>query len=131
MSIDSIGNFLTIIRNGFVLGKRSIEAPYSNLNFSIAQILKEEGFIKEVAVKEQEGLHNKIEVFLKYVNGESVIHELKRLSKPSRRYYAGAKSIKPVKGNLGIAILSTNKGLMTDKRAKELSVGGEVICSVW
>lgn len=131
MSIDTIGNFLTIIRNGFILGKRSVRAPYSNLNFSIAKILKDEGFIKDAIIEEVEGNKKEIKIILKYVDGESVIHELKRLSKPSRRYYTGSKSIKPVKGKLGISILSTNKGLMTDKRAKELMVGGEVICSVW
>ncbi|MGE0206601.1 MAG: 30S ribosomal protein S8 [Candidatus Babeliales bacterium] len=131
MSIDSIGNFLTIIRNGFVLGKRSVEAPFSTLKFDIAQILKEEGFIKDAVLIEKENNKKYIKLFLKYVNGESVIHELTRISKPSNRYYVGAKNVKPVMGNLGLSILTTNKGLMTDKRAKELSVGGEVICSVW
>jgi small subunit ribosomal protein S8 len=131
MSIDSIGNFLTIIRNGFILGKRFIEAPYSKMNFDIAEILKEEGFITDVQITGDEP-KKKIQVFLKYVNGESVIHELKRMSRPGRRYYEKAKSLKPVKGNLGILILSTNKGqLMTDKQAKQAPVGGEVICSVW
>lgn len=131
MSIDSIGNFLTIIRNGFILGKRSVEAPHSKITYAIAEILKQEGFIKDISIVEVNENIKKIKVFLKYVDGESVIHELKRLSRPSRRYYAGIKNIKPVKGNLGISILSTNKGLMTDKKAKELSVGGEIVCSVW
>ena len=131
MSIDTIANFLTIIRNGLVLGKRSIQAPYSNFNFGIAQILKDEGFIKDAIIEEDGEKKKKIKVILKYVDGESVIHELKRLSRSSRRYYSGAKNIRPIKGNLGISILSTNKGLMTDKQAKELMVGGEVICSVW
>ncbi len=131
MSIDSIGNFLTIIRNNFVLGKRTVETTCSKMNLSIAEILKDEGFIKDVVVDDSDPIKKRLKIFLKYVNGESVIHELKRLSKPSRRYYAGTNNIKPVKGNLGITILSTNKGLMTDKRAKDMLVGGEVICSVW
>jgi small subunit ribosomal protein S8 len=131
MSIDSIGNYLTIIRNGFVLGKRTVEAPFSKINFALAEILKEEGFIKDYKVIEQNAHIKSILISLKYVDGESVIHELKRLSRPSRRYYAGSKNIRPVRGNLGISILSTNKGLMTDKKAKEISVGGEIICSVW
>ena len=131
MSIDSIGNFLTIIRNGFILGKRFVEAPYSKMNYAIAEILKEEGFIKSLDIVDVNDSIKRLKVALKYVDGESVIHELKRLSRPSRRYYAGSKNLKPVKGNLGISILSTNKGLMTDKKAKEMSVGGEVICSVW
>lgn len=130
MSIDSIGNFLTIIRNGFMLGKHSVDAIYSNINFHIAEILKEEGFIRDVSV-DGDGVQKKITVFLKYVGGESVIHEITRVSKPSRRYYEKAKNLEPVKGKLGVAILSTNKGLMTDKKAQETMVGGEVICSVW
>ncbi len=132
MSIDSIGNFLTIIRNGLMLGKRFVEAPYSELKFNIAQILKDEGFIIDLeAINQDEVSKKKIKVMLKYVDGESVIHEIKRLSRPGRRYYAKIKGLKPIKGKLGISILSTNKGLMTDKKAKELSVGGEVVCSVW
>lgn len=131
MSIDSIGNFLTIIRNGLMLGKRFVEAPYSNMKYSIASILKDEGFIKDFEVIGQEVSTKKIKIFLKYVRGESVIHEIKRLSRPGRRYYASIRVLKPVKGKLGISILSTDKGLMTDKKAKELSVGGEIICSVW
>ncbi len=131
MSIDSIGNFLTIIRNGFILGKKFVEAPHSKMNFGIAQILKDEGFIRDIQVI-GDGPKKKIKVFLKYMDGESVIHELKRMSTPGRRYYEKAKSLKPVKGKLGILILSTNKGqLMTDKQAQEVPVGGEVICSVW
>jgi len=131
MSIDSIGNFLTIIRNGFILGKRSVNAPFSKMNIAIAEILKDEGFIKDISTIETDSNIKTLKIFLKYVDGESVIHELTRKSRPSRRYYTGAKNIRPVKGNLGISILSTNKGLMTDKKAKDLSVGGEVICSVW
>lgn len=131
MSIDSIGNFLTIIRNGFVLGKRFVEAPYSRISYNIAQILKEEGFIRDVDIIEIDSQKKRLKVLLKYVEGESVIHEIKRISKPSRRHYEKAKNIPPVKGNLGISIMTTNKGLLTDKKARELSVGGEVICSVW
>ncbi|MEX0939985.1 MAG: 30S ribosomal protein S8 [Candidatus Babeliales bacterium] len=130
MSIDTIGNFLTIIRNGFILGKRSVEAPFSRMNFNIAQILKDEGFVKDIMIH-GEGVEKRIKVLLKYVDGESVIHEITRLSKPSRRRYEKAKSLKPVKGKLGISILTTSKGLMTNKKARELAVGGEVICSVW
>lgn len=130
MSVDSIGNFLTIIRNGITLGKRYVTAPYSRMRFDIGRILKEEGFIKDIQV-DGEGVSKIVKVFLKYVDGESVIHEITRESKPSRRYYGKAKSLRPVKGNLGIAILSTNKGVMTDKQAREKIVGGEVICSVW
>ena len=131
MSIDAIGNFLTIIRNGLMASKPFVETPYSKMNMSIAQILKEEGFVRDVALLEQDSLKKKIKIFLKYVNGESVIHEITRISKPSLRQYAGSKKIKPVIGGLGVSILTTSKGIITNKSAKEQSVGGEVICTIW
>lgn len=127
---DMIGNFLTIIRNGISLGKPYVRAPHSKTRESIAKILKEEGFIKDFFV-EPDGSFKNIKVDLKYHDGESVIHELTRVSKPSRRVYSAAKSFKPVIGGLGLSIVSTSKGIMTDKQAKDLSVGGEVICTVW
>jgi small subunit ribosomal protein S8 len=131
MSIDSIGNFLTIIRNGFLTSKRSVVAPYSKIKESIADILKQEGFIKDFEIVQQDTTIKNIKVTLKYVGGESVIHEIVRASRPGRRYYEKAAILNPIKGKFGISIFTTNKGLMTDKRAKELPVGGEVICSVW
>jgi small subunit ribosomal protein S8 len=132
MSIDSVGNFLTIIRNGLMIGKRKVVTPYSNLTFGIAKILKEEGFVKDCEkVLDETGKKPTINISLKYVNGESVIHEIKRVSKPSRRRYEGTRNMTPVIGGLGISILSTNQGIITDKKAQDLSVGGEVLCSVW
>ncbi len=131
MSIDVVGNFLTIIRNGLMGSKPFVVASYSKMNESIAQILKEEGFIKDFVVQQDDEVHRNIQIFLKYVLGESVIHEIHRVSKPSRRRYAGSNAIKPVIGGLGISIITTNKGLLTNKKAKELGVGGEVICTVW
>lgn len=132
MSVDTVGNFLTTIRNGILLGKQFVTAPYSRMNVGIAQILKDEGFIKDVVVLNIEDSDlKKVNIYLKYVNDESVIHEINRISTPGRRAYKKAKKLKPVIGKLGISILSTSKGLMTDKKAKELSVGGEVLCSVW
>jgi small subunit ribosomal protein S8 len=131
MSIDSIGDFLTIIRNGVALGKREVIAPYSKMKLSIASVLKNEGFIREFQVVDQDAVIKKIKVTLKYVDGESVIHELTRISTPSRRAYGKSKGMKPIIGKFGISILTTNKGIMTDKQAQALSVGGEIICSVW
>ena len=131
MSIDAIGNFLTIIRNGLMVSKPFVVAPYSKMNEAIAQILKNEGFIRSVAVTQEDEHRKQLKLFLKYVDGESVIHELSRVSKPSLRKYAGAQSVKPVIGGLGISILTTNKGIITNKQAKELGVGGEIICTVW
>jgi len=131
MSVDAIGDFLTIIRNGLMASKSRVVAPNSRTKFAIANILKGEGFIRDCSILEAEGGEKKIEIVLKYVGGESVIHEIKRASRPGRRYYAGTSNLKPVIGNLGISILSTNRGIISNHQAKELKVGGEVICTVW
>ncbi len=130
MSVDSIGDFLTIIRNGVRVSKLHVHAPYSKLKHQIAQILKDEGFIRDFLI-EQNGPSKEIKVLLKYGKGESVIHEIKRMSRPGLRVYEGYKTISPVIGGLGIAIVTTSKGLMTDKNARQLTLGGEVICTVW
>ena len=134
MSIDTIGNFLTIIRNRVMASKPDAIASYSKMNAEIARILKEEGFIKDVQVIEDaETARKSLKITLKYVNGESVLHEVTRVSKPSRRMYGKIKNLKPVINGLGITILSTNRGVMTDKQAKQaaLRIGGEVLCTVW
>jgi len=128
--MDSIANFLTIIRNGTLASKPFIIAPHSIQAAAIADILLHEGFIKSVQEVEDEG-HKALKVTLKYVDGESVIHEIERQSKPSRRLYTAVDSIRPVIGGLGVSILSTNKGIISHKQAKKLRVGGEVMCTVW
>jgi small subunit ribosomal protein S8 len=126
MSIDTVGDFLTIIRNGIMVSKPFVQVPVSTLKHQIALLLKEEGFIRDVTLEDR---HMKI--MLKYVGGESVIHEVNRVSTPGKRVYRGGDSIKPVIGGLGISVVTTNKGIMTDKKAKALNVGGEIICTVW
>ncbi len=128
--MDSIGNFLTIIRNGVKISRPFIVAPFSRFNKAIAQILQNEGFIRGIEEIELDG-KKKLKVLLKYVGGESVIHDLKRVSKLSRRSYAGAQDVRPVIGGLGLSILSTDRGVISHKQAKKLGVGGEVICTVW
>lgn len=132
MSVDSIGNFLTIIRNAVAVSKPFVVAPYSKMNKAIADILVQEGFVVAAEQVNFEG-KNLLKVRLKYVEGESVIHSICRVSKPSRRIYEKVKNIKPVIGGLGISILSTNRGVVTDKQARsqQLFVGGEIICRVW
>ncbi|MBT3456256.1 30S ribosomal protein S8 [bacterium] len=135
MSIDSIGNFLTIVRNGLMVSKRFVIAPYSKMRHSISKILLQEGFIRDIETVEEDS-KKYIKVFLKYVDGERVIHEITRISKPSRRCYVASKNMKSVKGGLGLSILSTSNGIMTDKKAKAMAkegspVGGEIICTVW
>jgi small subunit ribosomal protein S8 len=132
MSIDILGNFLTIIRNGIARSKPAVTLPYSKLKYDLALLLQEEGFIIGVEVANENDIVNKqLKIFLKYVNNESVIHEITRVSKPSRRIYAGVGHMKPVIGGLGVSVLTTNKGLLTDKTAKKMRVGGEIICTVW
>src|SRR5882672_86939 len=117
MSIDSIANFLTIIRNGIMVSKPSIIAPYSNMRYSIANILKNEGYIKDFAVLDTESEAKKnIKVFFKYVDGESAIHEIQRVSTPGRRVYTGSNDIKPIIGKLGTSILTTDRGIITHKQ---------------
>ncbi|HEV2917199.1 MAG TPA: 30S ribosomal protein S8 [Candidatus Babeliales bacterium] len=128
--MDVIANFLTIIRNGVMASKPFVLAPYSKERNAIAAILKKEGFISDVLVVKDTGNSN-LKIILKYVDGESVIHEIERVSKPSRRIYTSIHALKPVIGGLGVSILSTNQGLLSHKKAKELNVGGEVICTVW
>ena len=132
MSKDSIADFITIIRNGVLVSKSSVSAPYSKMRHAIAQILKDEGFVHTVEVLNADSVTKKsLKIFLKYVGGESVIHEISRVSKPGRRAYFGSKEIKPVIGKLGISILSTNRGVIENKKAKQLNVGGEIMCTVW
>jgi small subunit ribosomal protein S8 len=131
MSIDTIGNFLTVIRNALMISKRSVTTPFSTMKMGVAQALKDEGYIRDFKKVDGERNQSFLTIFLKYVDGESVIHEIKRMSKPGRRRYEGTKKIEPVIGGLGISILSTNAGIISDKKARELTVGGEVICHVW
>ncbi len=131
MSVDTISNFLTKVRNALMASKPFVLSPYTKMNYSIVQILLNEGFVRDVVIVDEESLHKKIKVILKYVDGESVIHELSRVSLPGRRVYTGVGNIKPVIGGLGVSILSTNRGLITNKKAKELGVGGELLCTVW
>ena len=128
--MDAIGNFLTIIRNGIMASKSVVIGRHSKMHQQIGDILKSEGFIKDCSVVDQEG-KKFLKVVLKYVDGESVIHEINRVSTPGRRCYVGASSIKPVIGGLGVSILTTNRGVISNKKAHEYTVGGEVICTIW
>ena len=131
MSQDTIGDFLTVIRNGLMASKPHVITPFSKLRYAIAATLKQEGFIADALRIQEEDGRAHIKVILKYVDGESVIHELKRVSTPGGRFYARCYKFKPVIGGLGVAIVTTSKGVMTDKQAKQMSLGGEVICTVW
>ncbi|BAM60270.1 30S ribosomal protein S8 [Streptococcus dysgalactiae subsp. equisimilis RE378] len=128
---DPIADFLTRIRNANQVKHEVLEVPASNIKKGIAEILKREGFVKNVEVIEddKQGI---IRVFLKYgQNGERVITNLKRVSKPGLRVYAKREDVPKVLNGLGIAIISTSEGLLTDKEARQKNVGGEVIAYVW
>jgi len=140
MVMDTVADFLTRIRNASLVYQEYTDAPYSKVNEAIAKILKEEGFIKDYEIKEEEFKRTKnpenkkkvIRVYLKYgPNKERVINEIKRVSKPGRRIYVGKDEIPLVKAGLGVAILSTNKGIIPGYKARKLGVGGEVLCYVW
>ncbi len=132
MSRDSIGDFITIIRNGVMISKPVVVAPYSKMRWQIAEILKQEGFIADAQVVDADkAATKKIKIVLKYVDNESAIHEITRVSKPGRRYYAGEQEIKPIIGGLGLSVLTTNRGVVSHKKAKEFGVGGEVMFTVW
>lgn len=130
MSIDTIGDFLTVIRNALMVSKRSISVPFSNVKFGIAKVLKDEGYIKDYQRAEDEESKPSLVLYLKYVKGMPAIRGIKRISTPGRRSYSGIKKIRRVDGGLGVAIVSTNKGIITDSQARKLVVGGEVICHV-
>lgn len=131
MMTDPIADMLTRIRNANSVGHDKVEVPGSNIKRALAEILKREGFVRdaEFIPDDKQGV---IRVFLKYgKNQERVITGLKRISKPGRRVYANHENIPRVLGGLGIAILSTSSGIMTDKDARKARVGGEVLCYVW
>jgi small subunit ribosomal protein S8 len=128
---DPIADMLTRIRNANTVRHKSVEIPGSNIKKSIAEILKNEGFIRDYEFIE-DGKQGIIRAFLKYgPNEEKVITGIKRISKPGLRVYAGKDEIPKVLGGLGIAIISTSKGLLSDKDARKFNVGGEVLCYVW
>ena len=128
---DPIADLLTRIRNASTAKHPSVDVPASNLKKAICQILVDEGYIKGMKVTE-DGKQGVITLTLKYQdNGTPVIAGLKRVSKPGLRVYAGAQELPQVLRGLGIAIISTSKGVMTDKKARELNVGGEVLAFVW
>ena len=128
---DPIADMLTRIRNGLIARHDSVTMPASNMKKAIAKILLDEGYIKSVDYVD-DGLQGQIKIVLKYVQGrESVIKGLKRISKPGLRVYARNDEIPKVLGGLGIAIVSTSKGVMTDKEARNAGVGGEVLAYIW
>lgn len=127
---DPIADMLTRIRNAGTAKHASVDVPASNMKKAIAQILLDEGYVKSFQIV-NDGAQGVIRITLKYNGGEKAISGLRRISKPGLRVYAGAEELPYVLKGLGIAIISTPKGVMTDKKAREAHVGGEVLAFVW
>ncbi|HXO44825.1 MAG TPA: 30S ribosomal protein S8 [Candidatus Cybelea sp.] len=131
MTTDPIADFLTRIRNGALAKHPRVEMPSSKMKIELSRILKEEGYLANFKVVEEKGKKT-LRVFLRYTpDRHSVITDLKRVSRPGSRRYIGKAGIRPVVGGMGIAILSTPRGLMTGQSARKEGVGGELLCEVW
>ena len=133
MNTDPVADMLTRIRNAAKARMERVDIPSSNLKINIAKVLKEEGFVNDYRViSKNKGPGDLIEISLKYDNiGDPVIESIQRVSKPGLRKYLAAKDIPKVRNGLGVMILTTSKGVMTDKSARKDNIGGEPLCSVW
>jgi len=127
---DPVGDLLTRIRNAQMRNKSKVSSPGSKLRESLLEVLKNEGYIRGYAVVEREG-RSEIEIELKYFDGEPVIREIERISKPGRRVYTSVKNLPRINNGLGVAIVSTPKGVMADHDARDANVGGEILCTVF
>lgn len=126
---DSLADMLTRIRNAQMTAKKSVSMPSSKLKVAVAKVLKDEGYINDLSVTE--GAKAELTLTLKYFEGKPVIESIDRYSRPGLRQYAGSKELPSVRGGLGVAIVSTSQGVMTDRAARAAGVGGEVLCTVF
>jgi len=127
---DPLGDLLARIRNAQLRNKGKVTSPNSKLRISVLDVLKSEGYIRGYAEVEREG-RSEVEIELKYFDGEPVIREIERISKPGRRVYASVKNLPRINNGLGVAIVSTPKGVMADHDARDANVGGEILCTVF
>ena len=127
---DPIADLFTRVRNGLMVQHAAVEMPNSKMKTRIAEVLKEEGFIKNFRVRE-DGRQGVLKLYLKYHNGDAAIRGIKRISKPGRRTYVSSRNIPKVLSGLGIAIITTSSGVMTDQLCREKGIGGEVLGHVW
>lgn len=128
---DPVGDMLTRIRNSSMRGKSTVETPASKLRAWVLDVLADEGYIRGYEKVTGKDGHPALEISLKYFEGAPVIRELKRVSKPGRRVYMGVKEIPQVRNGLGVSIVSTPKGVMSDANARAANVGGEVLCTIF
>ena len=130
--VDPIADLLNRLRNAAMARHTSTRVPYSKTKARILEILKDEGYIDSMVVDEGDGVHKEMIVHLRYIDDfRTAINEMKRRSTPGRRLYCRLKDVPKVKAGLGVAIVSTSKGIMTDREARRLNVGGEVLCEIW
>ncbi|HYD73064.1 MAG TPA: 30S ribosomal protein S8 [Candidatus Binatia bacterium] len=127
---DPVGDLITRIRNAQLRGRSKLTSPASTLRVRVLQVLKDEGYIRDFR-ELANGAHKEIEIELKYFEGSPAIHEIQRVSKPGRRVYSSIKDLRLVRNGLGISIISTPKGVMSDNAAREANVGGEILCEVY
>ena len=128
---DPVGDMFSRIRNGQLRQLKTIDVPSSNFRLKILEVLKQEGFILNFFIEKIEKNKKVLKVDLKYYEGMPVIREIKRISKPGRRVYSRATSVPKIQNGLGLAILSTSKGVMSDSEARKNKIGGEIICRVY
>ena len=129
---DPIADLLTRIRNAHLAKHDRLDIPSSKLKVEVCHVLRDEGFIDGAEVLESEGAQTTLRIQLKYSDeGEPIIRHIQRVSKPGRRVYRGAQEIRPVLNGIGVGIISTNQGLLTDREARQRQVGGEILCEVW
>ncbi len=127
---DPVGDLITRVRNAQLRGRSKVASPASTLRMRVLNVLKDEGFIRDFREIENGG-HKELEIELKYFEGAPAIHEIQRVSKPGRRVYSSIKDLGLVRNGLGISILSTPKGVMSDAAARQNNVGGEILCEVY
>ena len=128
---DPIGDLIARIKNAAVRGRSTVKTPASRMRARLLDVLVDEGYIRAYHLVETPGAFPEFEIELKYFDGEPVIAEIARVSKPGRRVYSSIKDLKPIKNGLGISILSTPKGVMADHDARDANVGGEILCTVF
>ncbi len=128
---DPLGDMLTRIRNGQQASKEIVEAPFSRLRENVCKVLQDEGYIRGYKVEEREGNKKYLQIQLKYADGEGVIRQIDRVSKPGRRVYSNVKTMPRFFNGLGILVVSTPQGVMADHKARAANVGGEVLCQVF
>ena len=129
--MDTVGDFLTVIRNGMTAKHETVDMPASKIKAAIAGVLEKNSYISSYKIV-KDGKQGMMRVYLKYTeDGKSVIENIQRASTPGRRSYAGASDIPKVRNGYGLAIMSTNKGILSDREARKQKVGGEILCTVW